>query len=148
MVKENYKIIISKLLKNQKLGVLATDLDGLPYTSLIAFAATEDLHNIVIATLKDTRKFSNISRKPRVTLLIDNRSNESNDFYNAIAIAAQGTVKELQKSESEYKTIYLRKHPYLEEFVNSPNCALLHILVEKYHYVSRFQDVRILELEK
>lgn len=147
MVKEDFKKIISDLLKNQKLGVLATDLDGLPYTSLIAFAATDDLHHIFFSTLKDTRKFSNMSRNPRVTLLIDNRSNQRTDFYDAIAVAAQGSVEELQKSQSKFRTLYLNKHPYLEEFVNSPNCALLQLNVEKYQYVSHFQDVKILELE-
>jgi len=148
MGKENFKKIITDLLTNQKLGVLATDLEGLPYTSLIAFSATEDLGKIIFSTLKDTRKFTNISKNPRVTLLIDNRSNKSTDFYHAIAVTAQGSVEEIEKPESKFKELYLNKHPYLDEFVNSPNCALLKIKVEKYHYVSRFQDVKILELEE
>jgi general stress protein 26 len=146
LAKEDFKKIVSDLLKNQKLGVLATDLDGLPYTSLIAFASTDDLKSIVFSTLKDTRKFSNMIKNPRVTLLIDNRSNQSADFYEAIAAAAQGSVEEIYDSENKFKKLYLSKHPYLEEFVNSPNCALMKLKIEKYHYVSRFQDVKILEL--
>jgi hypothetical protein len=68
MGREDFKKIITDLLLNQKLGVLATDLEGLPYTSLIAFSALEDLRKIIFSTLKDMRKFINMSRNPRVTL--------------------------------------------------------------------------------
>lgn len=145
---EKYEDVIGKLLLNQRLGVLATDMDGLPYTTLVAFAAINNLHSIVFATLKDTRKFSNIKKNPNVTLLIDNRANKPTDFQNAIAVTAEGKIISNEAHKSQMKHKFLEKHPYLEEFVNSPNCALLRLQVEKYHYVSHFQNVKILVLKE
>jgi hypothetical protein len=42
--------------------------------------------------------------------------------------------------------VYLGKHPYLEGFVTSPTCALLRIKVEKYIVVTRFQEVREIQM--
>jgi general stress protein 26 len=147
MQKKKYENRIRELMKQQKLGVMATDMDGIPYTTLIAFANTDDLRHIFFATLKDTRKFSNISKNPKVTVLIDNRKNKPTDFYDAIAVTAEGHVKIREKEDNKIKEIFISKHPYLDDFVNSPNCALLDINIEKYHYVSRFQNVKILVLE-
>ena len=38
--------------------------------------------------------------------------------------------------------LYLKKHPYLEEFVTAPTCALIRVKVEKYILVTQFQEVR------
>ena len=37
--------------------------------------------------------------------------------------------------------LYLEKHPYLRNFVESPTCALLALDVDTYYAVERFQKV-------
>jgi len=37
--------------------------------------------------------------------------------------------------------LYLEKHPYLKDFVNSPSCAFLKLTVKTYYLVRRFQNV-------
>ena len=69
--------------KTQKHAVLATDSDGQPYTSLIAYALTSDMKGIVFATPKDTSKYRNILKNRRVSLLIDTRSNTEKDYMGA-----------------------------------------------------------------
>jgi nitroimidazol reductase NimA-like FMN-containing flavoprotein (pyridoxamine 5'-phosphate oxidase superfamily) len=64
---------ISSLLGSQQLAVLSTQREGQPYSSLMAFAFTSDLANIVVATAKSTRKHQNLTQESRVSLLIDNR---------------------------------------------------------------------------
>ncbi len=146
---QKYESIIRNLLTEQRVGVLATDMDGLPYTNLIAFTVTEDLRSIFFTTLKDTRKFSNIQDNNKVTLLVDNRKNNPKDFYKAIAVTAEGKVEFPTTDEiSIFRTLFLQKHPYLEDFVNSPNCVFLSINVEKYQYVYNFQNVKILRLDQ
>ena len=82
--REQLQSEIAGLLLSQKLAVLSTRTpEGLPYASLIAFAATDDLQKIVLATPKATRKFTNIQNNPAVALLIDNRSNREQDFHDA-----------------------------------------------------------------
>jgi nitroimidazol reductase NimA-like FMN-containing flavoprotein (pyridoxamine 5'-phosphate oxidase superfamily) len=135
--------IIKNLLASQSLAVLATQDHGQPYTTLMAFAATDDLKFLIFATTRATRKYANLLAEPRVALLVDNRANEPADFSRAAAVTALGKTWELQGRERQaYLKIYLAKHPYLEEFASSPDCALLRVAVEKYILVTRFQEVR------
>ncbi len=50
-------------------AVLATDDNGRPYTSLVAYALTPDMRQLVFATPKKTRKYANIIRSSNVALL-------------------------------------------------------------------------------
>lgn len=133
---------ISKLLGRQQLAVLSTQRDGQPYSSLMAFAFTSDLANIIVATGKSTRKHQNLVLESRVSLLIDNRSNSEIDFHAAMAVTVIGKAQLIEQSErAEYEKLYLQRHPYLEEFLASPTTAFVKILVSHYVLVSRFQDV-------
>jgi len=62
------------LLKTQPLAVMVTQQGGHPYTSLVAFAASEDLRRIVFVTSRATTKYRNLFDAPCVSLLIDSRS--------------------------------------------------------------------------
>ena len=140
---------IAELLLSQKLAVLATQSSGgSSYSSLIAFAATDDLQKIVFATPKATRKFANIKHNPRVSLLIDNRSNNEKDFHDAKAVTVMGAAERIDPdtSPSEMKSLYLSKHPYLEDFLRSPSTAFIIISVRSYYLVSRFQEVMELHI--
>ena len=137
--------IVSRLLTSQRLAVMASYGDNQPYTSLVAFAASADLRAIYFATSRATRKFANLSKCARVSMLIDNRSNRQRDFQQGIAATALGSVSEVEKIEAA--ELYLRKHPHLKDFIDSPDTALLRIRVERYYVVSRFQDVNLLELD-
>ena len=82
-------------------------------------------------------------------MLIDNRSNQTNDFREATAVTALGRAKEIIDAEREkYLSLYLGKHPNLEDFVNSPSCALIKIEVDWYYVVSRFQNVIEIHVER
>lgn len=135
--------IVQNLLNTQRLAVLSTQMSGRPYSNLIAFAATEDMKDIVFATTRATRKYTNLTAEARVSLLIDNRSNQESDFGEASAVTVLGTAEEVLGPDRErYLQIYLKKHPYLEEFVTAPTCALIRVKVEKYIVVTQFQEVR------
>ncbi|MBM4293910.1 MAG: pyridoxamine 5'-phosphate oxidase family protein [Deltaproteobacteria bacterium] len=137
------KEIVQSLLTSQRLAALSTQMSGRPYSNLIAFAATEDLKYIFFATSRATRKYANLTAEPWVSLLIDNRSNQEKDFDEASAVTVLGTAEEALDSDREkYLQLYLKKHPYLEEFVTAPTCALIRVKVEKFIMVTRFQEVR------
>ncbi|RNC71447.1 MAG: pyridoxamine 5'-phosphate oxidase family protein [Desulfuromonadales bacterium] len=133
---------IADLFARQTLAVLATDMGGHPYASLVAFAATADLRRVVFATIRTTRKFANLELNSRVSLLVDNRSNTPADFQEAAAVTVMGQAAEPEGAERErFAALYLSRHPYLEEFIASPTCALFVIEVERCVLVSRFQNV-------
>ncbi|MFO8084527.1 MAG: pyridoxamine 5'-phosphate oxidase family protein [Desulfobacterales bacterium] len=147
---EDYlKSRIKQLCESQRLGVLSTQYHGHPYSSLVAFSMAENLEELYFATARTTRKFRNLSQDNRVSMLIDNRSNDISDFHHAMAVTVLGTATELNGIQKEkVKNIHLIKHPYLEDFVSSRSCGLVLIQVEKYVLVRRFQLVFELHMKK
>jgi nitroimidazol reductase NimA-like FMN-containing flavoprotein (pyridoxamine 5'-phosphate oxidase superfamily) len=133
---------LKKLLNSTQLAVLATEHSGEPYASLVAFAVTEDLREILFATSMATRKFSYLKGNNSIALLVDNRSNSIEDFQNAIAVTILGTASVLEKDERQrYLKLYLDKLPHLSGFVESPTCALILVKVSSYYLVEHFQKV-------
>lgn len=136
------------LLESQSLGVLATCSEGRPHGSLVAFAATDDLEQVLLATNRATRKFAQIAANPAVALVIDSRSNREEDFHQAVAVTVIGDAAEAGGTErADLLPVYLAKHPHLRDFVNSPNCALVKVVVERYSVVTDFQNVTELHIE-
>lgn len=134
---------VTRLLSSRRVAVLATHDHGQPYTSLVAFAATDDLKRLLFATPRATRKYANILADARVAMMIDNRSNKADDLREAVAVTAIGRVEEVErKPGSRHVKCLLAKHPDLEEFVTGADQALLTVIVDKYVVVSRFQQVK------
>jgi uncharacterized protein YhbP (UPF0306 family) len=133
---------LKKLFISQKLGVLATQQKKNPYTSIVAFACSDDIRQIVFATHRTTRKFANIISNPSVSLFIDNRSNRAIDFRKAIGVTVLGSVRQVRKNRnSKLMKLYLSKHPELDSFLDSKSCAFLCIDVKSFYVVERFQNV-------
>jgi len=139
---------VQTLLNTQIQGVLATQREQQPYTSLMAFAVTPDLRHILFATYRATQKYTNLLANPRVSLLIDSRCNAASDYRDAVAISAQGQVHEVGVERyAELLQLYLTKHPGLRDFVTAPDCVLLQMNVECYYVVSQFQNVAELRVD-
>jgi nitroimidazol reductase NimA-like FMN-containing flavoprotein (pyridoxamine 5'-phosphate oxidase superfamily) len=137
----NLRQTLKDVLAAQRLCVLATQGQGQPYGSLVAFAQTDDLRQLVFATNRDTRKFSNLTAEPMVALVIDSRSNSDADLKNAVAVTALGPAREAAGSDRERLAgVYLAKHPTLAEFIGSPDTAVCAVAVEHY-VVARFSQV-------
>lgn len=124
------------------MAVVATHTAGRPYANLVAFAESADVRHLFFATARSTRKFENLSADCRVALLIDSRQNREGDFHEAAAVTVMGSAGEVAVAEKGLALkLYLAKHPYLEEFVRAPTCALFKVHVQKYVLVRNFQNV-------
>jgi nitroimidazol reductase NimA-like FMN-containing flavoprotein (pyridoxamine 5'-phosphate oxidase superfamily) len=133
---------IKTLLASETLAVLATHHQGQPHVSLVAFAATADGHELIFATTRSSRKFANLQQDSRAAILIDSRRHNPADFHQARALSATGTATEVSGTERQSRLrLFLTKHPYLREFVESPSCALMKVEVQEYNLVSKFQKV-------
>lgn len=140
---------LKELFSGQQLAVLSTHEHGQPYGNLVAFTATQDMKSLFFATTRATRKFGNIADDPRVSMLIDNRSNQASDFHDAMAVTATGSAEEVMGQEKgAFLRPYLTKHPHLEDFVMSPTCALMRVEVDRYYVVSHFQHVVVLNMKE
>lgn len=141
------RLAILELFAEQRLGVLATHGPTYPYTTLVAVTVTNDLERVLFATPKSTRKYANILRDSHVSLLSDNRSNQEDDFHQALALTVLGRAEELDgPMRHDMATLYLSVHPYLEDFITSPTTALFAINVQKYILVRQFQNVLELDM--
>ena len=129
--------------KAQRHAVLATDSGGQPYTSLIAYALTPDLKRVIFATPRSTRKYRNILKNKRVSLLIDTRSNTNKDYMSAESITIVGNAKPVRrgKSYSEMSKVLMEKHPKLTGFTTSPETSLIVVDIIHCIHVTRFQSV-------
>jgi nitroimidazol reductase NimA-like FMN-containing flavoprotein (pyridoxamine 5'-phosphate oxidase superfamily) len=136
------QLVLRELFRSQRFAVLATDNRGQPFASLMAFAATEDLGQVVILTERTARKFANLVANRRVALLIDDRENKGSDTQDSVAVTAIGEAEEMgPEAGAPLLQLYLARHPYLAAFAASPTCAIVRVKISSYQVVSRFQDV-------
>ena len=139
---ENAFFRIKELFDSEKLAVLATQKNGQPYTSLVAFAATEDLKHMFFLTPVTTRKFDNLTASPKVAMLVNNSRNQTEDITNAVSITAIGRASAIEGNDKKYlMDLFLKRHPHLTDFAQDPSTALVSVAVETYIVVSRFQNV-------
>ena len=140
--KKEYRDALTRLMGSQNLAVLATHNQGQPYTSLVAFAGSEDLKSLYFVTGQATRKYANLSNDARGAMMIDSRSNQASDIAEAMAATATGSVEIVTGNELiNLQDIYLQKHPHLAEFAKSPSTRLIRLNVSCYYVVTRFQNV-------
>ena len=145
--KEEIKAHVRSLFTHQNLAVLATNSDGQPYTSLVAFVGQDDLKDIYFATPRTTRKYKNLKSEPRVALLINSSMNKPSDFHQAVAVTATGTVMDIPDSQrASLLKAYLTRHPHLKDFIEAPTTALVRVRVNCYYLVKNFQKVMELHI--
>jgi nitroimidazol reductase NimA-like FMN-containing flavoprotein (pyridoxamine 5'-phosphate oxidase superfamily) len=124
-------------------AVLATDSNGQPYTSLIAYAMTPDMRKVIFATPKDTAKYKNILRNNKVALLIDTRSNTNISYMNSEAITIIGTARPVRRGRKwdALAHILLKKHSALKSFVEAKTTAIILVEAVQCFHTSSFQKV-------
>lgn len=133
---------LRELLDSRQTGVLATSRGDRPYLSIVAFAVSDDLGQLIFATPRHGRKYENLKANPNVAMLMDNRANDAGDIRDAVAATAIGRAFALDMPDREaYLDRYAARQPHLADFARSDSTAVFRISVEKYIMVSRFQDV-------
>ena len=142
----NINDLLSRLFTTQQLGVLSTDLEGQPYSNLVAFAATEDLKSLVFVTNRNTSKYANIISNPKVAMMIDSRTNKQSDFNSAVAVTILGTAEEIAGNERDHLLErYIAKHPHLADFVSRPYQALMRVTTSDF-IIASFDRVQVLHI--
>jgi len=129
-------------------AVLATSGPDGPHTSLVSYAFTSDRQGLLFATPKKSRKFLNIQKEPRVSLLVDTRTNTPKDYLGAEALSVFGHAYPLRKSKrrDEFEKIFLKKHPRLAYFLKASSIVLVLVKVDRFSHVAQFQSVSALKV--
>ena len=125
--------------------VLATEGGGKPYTSLVAFALAPEGRDVLFATARKTRKYTNLLANPGVSLLLDTRTNSGRDYLAAESLTVEGDAKALRWGcvRDEMGRILVRKHPALEDFIADRETALILVEARQIVHVGHFQDVTV-----
>ena len=136
--------LLRDLFAAQRYAVLGTQGADRVSLNLMAVAITGDLRFLVLATERATPKYDNLRNEPRVSLLVDNRANQSADTRTALALTVDGLAEEVSGPEREdLAQLLLSRHPQLGAFVRSPTCALFRVRVQRYELVRGLYDVRV-----
>jgi len=144
MNKQNtIKEFIHATLHSSRFAVLATEGDGQPHASLIAITPAEDYRKLIFATYRDTRKYRNLSKNSKVAVLIECADDTLKDQQHSIVLSIIGHTEEIIISQNEvaYKAL-LNRHPQMESFMFSPDCALFLVIAESYQVVYGIDEIR------
>ncbi len=134
--------LLRRIFARERFAVLATATNDQPETFLMAFAATDDLQQLVMVSRRNTHKVDQLIANPRVALMVNTCTNEPSDTEEAVAVTATGYAFEVQAAQREdLVEIYVAKHPYLADFVSAADATILCIDVAHYRIVMQFQNV-------
>jgi len=141
--KNSIKTDIVDALQSTSFAVLATECDGQPHASLIAFTPMDGLRQLIFATYRSTRKFQNLSQNGKVAILIEGRNTNSSGMQDDFVLTAFGQAEEIRVTENEEALkAHLEKHPDMESFLLTADCALVRVTVNAYQVVRGIDDVR------
>jgi nitroimidazol reductase NimA-like FMN-containing flavoprotein (pyridoxamine 5'-phosphate oxidase superfamily) len=134
---------IRRVLERNRLAVLATQRNGQPHASLIAFTPLEGLRFLAFATYRDTLTYESIREDRRVAILIEDREGEARRTDRRVVLTAVGEAIETPEEDRQACiAAHLARHPDLERFLSSPGCEFVRVAVRAYQVVSGIDDVR------
>jgi nitroimidazol reductase NimA-like FMN-containing flavoprotein (pyridoxamine 5'-phosphate oxidase superfamily) len=134
---------IKHVLDVSRFAVMATQQEGQPHASLMAFTPMNGIRDLIIATYRTTLKYSNLSKDGRVAVLINNYIATGPSKYRDLVITAHGIATEVTDDDRDrVKRVYLARHPDFNDFLASSDCALLRVVVSTYEVVGSTEDVQ------
>jgi nitroimidazol reductase NimA-like FMN-containing flavoprotein (pyridoxamine 5'-phosphate oxidase superfamily) len=140
---------ILRVLERNRLAVLATQRNGQPHASLMAFTPLEGVRFLAFATYRDTLKYESIRQDRRVAILVEDRQSSVRRSGKRLVLTALGEA--IETSEEERLThiaTHLSRHPGLRRFLSSPACEFMRVAVRAYQVVSGIDDVRWYEIRE
>ena len=133
---------ISVLLSQQDQSVLATMNETGPCQHLMAYAFSEDLFTIYLATYMDTRKFRNMLSNPNVSLMWDNRIGSIKDHVDGYSLTATGIAELLEGQPREIASeALLSKNSTLGNLLSNANCQLFSVSLNEYTWTRGYDNV-------
>lgn len=140
-IQDIVKTHIEEALQTNTLAVLATEGEGQPHACFIAITPMDNFAHLVFATYRNTRKYNNLIKNNKVAVLFENRSTKSSIQPNITVLTAFGVAEEIDSSLTDKpRKLHLARHPELESFLLSANCALFKVKVNSYQVVHGIDD--------
>jgi nitroimidazol reductase NimA-like FMN-containing flavoprotein (pyridoxamine 5'-phosphate oxidase superfamily) len=138
---------ILRVLERNRHAVLATQRDGQPHASLMAFTPLDGLRFLAFATYRETIKYQNIGQDPRVAILVEDREGDARYLGQRLVLTAIGKVIETPEEERQaHIAKHLTRHPDLHDFLGSSECVFIRVAVHAYQVVGGIDDVKWYEV--
>ncbi|WP_372950596.1 pyridoxamine 5'-phosphate oxidase family protein [Mariniphaga sp.] len=150
MNKQNtIKDYIGAVLKNSGFAVLATEGNGQPHTSLIAITPFKNFRQIIFVTYRNTLKYRNLSDNNKVAVLIEGEYLNMEGLKESVVLTIIGQTEEIiiAGNEAPYQA-HLKRHPEMESFMLSQDCALFRVIAQSYQLVFGIDDVKWIAADK
>ncbi len=115
------------IIRSQSMGVLAVVSEGNPHCGLMAYVTHEAADRLYFATLRNTAKFRAVLDYPRISFLIDTRTQQPMERSRIQSLTLSGLCRPIADSD-ECKSILDRlkaAHPHLAELLAQPDIAVL-----------------------
>jgi nitroimidazol reductase NimA-like FMN-containing flavoprotein (pyridoxamine 5'-phosphate oxidase superfamily) len=138
---------ITAMVKENDICVLATAGDNRPHCSLMAYVADDTGEKLYMATAEDSRKFTNLSQNPFVSLLIDTRTTQRRDQTRALTVS--GTCAPVSdRTERAAAAQRLRNaHPQLESLLDDPGIEILCVKADSFLLLDGVSDAHFLTVD-
>jgi len=134
---------IGYIINTGRFAVLATEFDGQPHTSKIAITPFGSFRQMIFATYRNTRKFRNLENNNKVAVLIEGEYVNMNGLKESVVLTIIGHAAEISMAENEAAShAHLKRHPEMESFILSSDCALIKVIAQSYQFVSGIDDIR------
>jgi len=142
------KEYIEGALQTSRFAVLATEGDGQPHTSLIAVTPFGNFRQLIFATYRNTLKYRNLARNSKVAVLIESGDFNMKGLQRSIVLTIIGHTEEIiiEENEAAYQA-HLKRHPEMESFLLSSDCALILVIAQSYQVVYGIDDIRWITAE-
>lgn len=136
------KEYVKRAMQGSRFAVLATEGDGQPHASLIAVTPIEGFRQLIFATYRNTNKYRNLLLNCRVSILIEIGDASNSGLDEGFVLTAFGSAAEINIAENEADlSAHLNRHPDLEMFLQSKDCALIRVTLARFQVVHGIDDV-------
>ncbi len=125
---------VNALLSEQVQAVLATSAETGPMMHLMAYAYSDDLRHIYLASKASTRKVENLLRHAQCSLLWDNRSGHIQDHIDGYTCLAECQAKLVDGADSHViKHQLLKRNATLTDLLTMNDCCIFSLTVRQYN---------------
>jgi hypothetical protein len=142
MLTPEQKQKLATLLAQEHVAVVITQGEQWPTGTMQAFAETADAEIIFI--MGDTaEKYQNLLKRPRATVLIDNRDVGKVPTFEVARASIQGVARDVPRDSAEFeslKSVFLKKNPFEAPFFGNPALRMVRIAPQRISYANGLND--------
>jgi len=136
------------LFGQEQVAVLITQGEQWPTGTMQAFAETPDLDLLFIMRFS-AEKFENLTKHPKVTVLVDTRDIGKVATFEIARASVQGEASEVPRDTPEWemlKAAFLKKNPFEAPFFGNDTLRMVKIKPKRISYANGIKDTFWIEL--